>query len=279
MQTRQITIFLLVFIALVLQACAPGSAQDAVNTAVAQTLQISALETAAAAAGQPVPPADSGGAPGVPSDTPFPSNTPTITNTPTPSVPYVTISQDTNCRSGPGTTYTLITTMHVGQQAEVVNLYNNDYVVVRNPNGSGVCWLWLNYANTHDFSAYNLPYATQPPTSTPTFTPTPDIVWEGNWTIWFGPAPLTQCTMHLNRSGSSITGTYDCGSFNGTISGTLSADMKKVSGTWSNNVPQNGNFDWMIKKNTSQFIGNYDSSYDWCGAKSGASQPSPCYWP
>jgi hypothetical protein len=268
MKIRRLVLFLLVSAALLLQACGAGT-QSAVETAIAQTQQISALQTAAAGGVQEQPSAE-------PEE---PSNTPTVTQTPTPSIPYVSVSSDTNCRSGPSISYTLITTMHPGQQAEVVNLFNNDYVVVRNPNGSGVCWLWLNFANTHDFSAYNLPYATQPPTSTPTFTPTPTIVWEGNWTIWFGPAPFTQCSMHLTRSGSTIDGTYDCGSFTGTVHGTISADLTKVSGTWSNNVPQSGDFDWMMKKNTNQFIGNYDSTWDWCGAKNGASQPSPCYWP
>jgi uncharacterized protein YraI len=280
MKIRHITFFLFVLMALLLQACAPNvDTQSIVATALFETQQISALQTAAAGGGGQ-PPADSGGQPVAPSDTPTPSSTPTITLTNTPSVPLVSVSQDTNCRSGPSVSYTLLTTIHAGQQAEVIKNFSNTYVVVKNPNGSGDCWLWLNYANTTNFAAYNLPFATQPPTSTPTFTPTPEIMWEGDWTMWYGPAPLTACSLHLTRSGSTIDGTYDCGLFTGTVHGTLSGDLKKISGTWTTNLPTNGNFDWMIKKNTNQFIGNYDGSpNDWCGAKNGASQPSPCLWP
>lgn len=276
MKTRHIAIFLLVLTALVLQACAPGDAQDAVNTAVAQTLQISALETAAAG-GQPAQPTSGG----QPVDTAAPSNTPTITLTPTPSIPYVTVSQATNCRSGPSIQYSLITTVQVGQQAEVVNLFNNDYVVVRNPNGSGVCWLFLDFANTHDFTAYNLPYATQPPTPFPTATPTPEWDWNGSWSMTFGG--LTGSGT-WTRSGNSISGTFSDGANDYTFSGSLSSGGQVASGTVTYvNVGTNGTFEIMIKSgNHNQFIGTGTFSgtdYQLCGWRSGSSAPSPCQWP
>lgn len=58
------------------------------------------------------------GAPPPVQDTP--EFTPTITLTPTPSVPTVTVSVDTNCRTGPGTQYDQIGELLIGQSAEVV---------------------------------------------------------------------------------------------------------------------------------------------------------------
>ncbi|HEY4718139.1 MAG TPA: hypothetical protein VIH14_03910, partial [Anaerolineales bacterium] len=51
MKVRRLLVFLLVSSALVMQACA--NTQTAVQTGVAQTLQISGLQTAAAGGGQP----------------------------------------------------------------------------------------------------------------------------------------------------------------------------------------------------------------------------------
>jgi hypothetical protein len=293
MKIRRVTVFLFVLSTLLLQACAPDT-QSAVATALFQTQQISALQTAAAGGGQPAqPPVDNGGGqPVAPSATFTPSSTPTITLTNTPSIPFVSVSSDTNCRSGPSITYTLLTTMHVGQQAQVLKLFSNDYVLVQNPNGSGDCWLWLNFANTHDFSAYNLPFATQPPTSTPTFTPTPDFDWDGSWDIWItatsGPPTYTG-TASVHVSGSNISGTFHLPSigFDYSFVGSLNSSRQKASGKWaldpSDPSTSSFTFVWLIKSgNHLQFIGNLDQSgttYEMCGARSGSSEPSPCVGP
>jgi hypothetical protein len=152
MKTRKLIVFLFVLSAFVLQACGPD-VQAGIATGIAQTQQISALQTAAA-----------GGAPvqSVP-EVGESSNT----------VPLVSVSQNTNCRSGPRVDYTLLTTINVGQQVEVLKIFSNDYVLVKNPNGSGDCWLFLQFADTTDFNAFNLTAATQPPTPKPTNTPKP----------------------------------------------------------------------------------------------------------
>ncbi len=291
MKIRYVTVFLFVLMALLLQACAPDT-QSAVATALFQTQQISSLQTQAAGGGGggAPPPANNGGGgqPVVPSDTPQPSSTPTITLTNTPSVPFVSVSSDTNCRSGPSVSYTLLTTMHVGQQAQVLKLFSTDYVLVQNPNGSGDCWLWLNFANTHDFSAYNLPFATQPPTSTPTFTPTPDFDWQGDWNVWVysTPAPPAQTwsgTGHFSVSGNNISGTFhlEPGSLDYSFSGSLNGSRQKASGSATLSGGGTFSFVWLIKSgNHFQFIGNLDGgTYEMCGARSGASQPSPCVGP
>jgi len=284
MKIRQILFFTLIATALFLQACGGAIPQSVLETALAETLQIAQLQTAAAQGAQPTTAV-------VPSDTPAPS-LPTLTAT--SSIPYTSVTTTTNCRSGPTQFYSLITQINVGQQVEVVAVYNaSNYVVIRNPNGSGVCWLWLQYATTTNFSAYNLPVATQPPTPNPTNTPTAtetQYIWDGSWTGYIDTdadgVPDLTCAMSFSRSGLNLTGSYDCGGgLNGTIIGTLSSNLRNASGGWSNSLGSSGNFDWQRKtNNTNQFVGNYDDSvivgsWAWCGGRSGASEPSPCYGP
>jgi hypothetical protein len=109
----------------------------------------------------------------IPSSTPFPTDTPTITPTFTPTVPMVTVSQNTNCRTGPGVVYDLIGGLLVGEEAVVVGKYTaGNYWIINNPDSSGTCWLWGQYATVSGNTA-GLPEYTPPPTPTPTFTPTP----------------------------------------------------------------------------------------------------------
>jgi hypothetical protein len=266
MKTRQTLIFLIMLSALLLQACG-ANAQSAIATGIAQTQQISALETAAAGGGgaaQVQPPAEVA----------QPSNTPA------PSVALVSVSQNTNCRSGPRQDYNLLTTINVGQQVEVLKIFSNDYAVVKNPNGSGDCWLFLQFANTIDFSAFNLAVATQPPAPAPTFN------WNGSWHMFyavgglaldFGPVTLTQ-------TGTTLTGSFTYNDVNNTILGTLSSDFQTATGIITNTT-SNKSFPihWQIKSgNLNQFVGSYVSegtTYAWCGARAGASRPNPCQWP
>jgi hypothetical protein len=108
-----------------------------------------------------------------PVDTPLPTDTPTITPTFTPSVPMVTVSVNTNCRTGPGVVYDLIGALLVGEQAVVVGKYSaGNYWIINNPDASGTCWLWGQYATVSGNTA-GLPEYAAPPTPTPTNTPTP----------------------------------------------------------------------------------------------------------
>jgi uncharacterized protein YgiM (DUF1202 family) len=160
------TYLFVLIVATLLTAC-NLNAEEAVNTAIAQTQQISQLETAAAGGAATATP--------LASQTPSePSATATLGASATPSTPYVSVSIDTHCRSGPRVDYKLLTTILKGEQVIVLATYpGNDYAIVMRPGGSGSCWLWLNYADRTDFSGYGLPVATMPPTSTPTFTPSP----------------------------------------------------------------------------------------------------------
>lgn len=101
--------------------------------------------------------------------------TPTVTSTLPPTVPSVSVSVDTNCRTGPGVNYDLLTGLFVGETAEVVGKYTSvtpNYWVIRK--GSVTCWLWGQYATVVGNTG-NLPEMVPPPSPTPTFTPTPTL--------------------------------------------------------------------------------------------------------
>ena len=98
---------------------------------------------------------------------------PTITNTFEPTltatlgVPMVSVSTATFCRTGPGTEYDKVTTLEVGEEAEVVGKapYGGSWII-KNPHGSGTCWLWDQYATVVGDTAA-LPVIDVPPTPTP----------------------------------------------------------------------------------------------------------------
>lgn len=92
-------------------------------------------------------------------------------NTPTSSTPMVSVSVDTNCRTGPGTAYDSVGALLVGQSAEVVGKYSSaNWWIIQNPNEPGSCWIWGQYASvTGDTSS--LPEMTPPPLPTATHEP------------------------------------------------------------------------------------------------------------
>ncbi len=93
--------------------------------------------------------------------------TPTATITPTYATPLLKVSEDTNCRSGPGQDYEIVTVIKAGTQVEILGRPPaGNYWVVRNPAGSNPCWLWGEYA-TPSGSIHTVPSVTPPPTATP----------------------------------------------------------------------------------------------------------------
>jgi hypothetical protein len=148
------------------QAVAPpeGSGSAATITSLAATIQAQGAPPASNQ--QPVNPPP-------PEDTAQPSETPTITLSPTPSVPMVSVSQNTNCRTGPSTQYDLIGALLIGQTAEVTGKYTPaNWWIIKNPNGSGTCWLWGQYATVTGTTA-GLPEMIPPPTPTPSLPAKP----------------------------------------------------------------------------------------------------------
>jgi len=96
------------------------------------------------------------------------------TVTPATGYPLVSVSQVTNCRSGPGSTYEWLGSLGIGVQVEVFarDPYNTSWFI-RNPNNpSDFCWIYGAYA-TISGDASALPVYTPMPTPTLASTPTP----------------------------------------------------------------------------------------------------------
>lgn len=149
----------------------PEGPEGEVATAVVLTLEAQSAQTAAAQ-----PPTE---APEPTIETPEPEVTPTeaLTATPaftaTPAVPMVSVTTNTNCRTGPGAIYDYRGALLVGETAEVVARSSvGDYWYIVNPDNPGeFCWLWGEYAVPVGNTAV-LPAFTPPPSPTPTYTPT-----------------------------------------------------------------------------------------------------------
>jgi hypothetical protein len=269
-----------VFVALFLQACAPDTESRVateVALGVAQTQQISDLQTAAAAGAEGTPAPDSDTADSIEAtQTPSTTPSPTISPTPTLGIPEISVSQDTNCRTGPASNYGYLYTAEPNNPVEVVGLWEggNEYVII--DAGAYTCWLWTRYADNRDFSAYDLPSHPSPATPTPTYN------WQGTWEIWVGGFHFQGNV--INQNGNSLSHVIDGGVVVITSTGTLSEDHQIVTGTWSNTVGGTGTFTYMIKAgNLNQFVGSSTTDggvgSEICGARNGASKPNPCQWP
>ncbi len=108
-----------------------------------------------------------------------PTPTPGFTSTPT--VPEVTVSTNTNCRTGPSVQYDNIGSLLIGQTGVVVGKNTSTgYWIINNPGKTGTCWLYPQYAtvsgNTANLQEYSIPPTPTPTaTSTPTATPTQTV--------------------------------------------------------------------------------------------------------
>jgi hypothetical protein len=103
----------------------------------------------------------------LPVQAPPPTPTPTGTLTPTPPEVTLKVSVDTNCRTGPGKPYNIVTIIRVGKTANVVGRHATaDYWVIENPAGEGTCWVWGEYA-TLTGQTGSLPIWDPPATPTP----------------------------------------------------------------------------------------------------------------
>jgi uncharacterized protein YgiM (DUF1202 family) len=195
---------LLLAFALLLQACRPaapqGVDQGEVEQAVQQTLQVLNLFQTATTAAQPVVESPTSlplptetalpepTATALPSPTPVPTDIPvipSITPPPTlvPSIPMVSVSVNTNCRSGPSRFYDLLGGLRVGESARVVGKSpSTNYWIIETPRGSGVCWLWNGYATvTGDTAA--LPVVETPPPP-----PAPKLSVKSDTACYAGPS-------------------------------------------------------------------------------------------
>ena len=95
----------------------------------------------------------------------------------------VTVSVNTNCRTGPGDDYPIVGALVVGQTAEVVGRSaSSDNWIVKLPGKTTTCWLWGYYA-TVTGSTSGLPIVAPPPipaTKTSTRSPFINITIQNN---------------------------------------------------------------------------------------------------
>ncbi len=173
---RSFLIAVIIILALVLTACHfplyGGQSDDsAIKTAVALDValtQLAATQTALVSA-----PSVTQAPPIVELFTTTPSFTLPPSLTPTLVGVWLTVLENTNCRSGPGSIYDWVTLVKAGQMAEAVARNPvNDYFYVHNPNSAGnYCWLWSKYSSISG-NITILPVFTAQPTPTPKVTPT-----------------------------------------------------------------------------------------------------------
>jgi uncharacterized protein YgiM (DUF1202 family) len=204
MRNKIVLPILLLVLALVLQGCLPdtpqGIDQEKVEQAVQQTLQAHNLFLTATAAVQtavesptPLPLPTETAVPQptptlVPSATLVPTDVPvipSITPPPTlvPSIPMVSVSVNTNCRSGPSRYYDLLGGLRVGESARVVGKSPaTSYWIIETPRGTGVCWLWDGYATISGDTA-SLPVVETPPSP-----PMPKLSVKSDTACYAGPA-------------------------------------------------------------------------------------------
>lgn len=148
------SLFFSILCIFVLMACFPTPTPPpppewAILTMTAQSLQLQGFtQTVQAIAQQPIII--------VVTATPDPNNlapttdpaTNTAPLTTTASTVTLTVSQNTNCRSGPSQAFNEVGSLAPGQVAEVIgkDIFDN-YWIIKLPDGSGkTCWLWGQYA-------------------------------------------------------------------------------------------------------------------------------------
>jgi uncharacterized protein YgiM (DUF1202 family) len=102
-----------------------------------------------------------------------PAPTPSVGVTPTPTRVQLEVSVPTNCRVGPGKIFDIVSVLRPGNTVNVIARHTSaDFWVVENPDGSGNCWVWGEYAKLTGSTA-NLPVWDTPPTPTPSAGTTP----------------------------------------------------------------------------------------------------------
>jgi hypothetical protein len=130
---------------------------------------------------------------------------PTATSTPGP--PMMSVSVDTNCRSGPGMDYEFLGALMTYEQAEVLAQGSEPgFWVIENPDNPGTeCWVGEQYASIQGDTSH-LPVRTPPPTATPE-EPAPSLgsvagflYHDGNHNGQYGDpqdSPLPNLGVHL----------------------------------------------------------------------------------
>lgn len=135
----------------------PGEVQTAAALTVQAMITTPASTSTASASATPRP------------GTPSPTNSTNETGTTTPSngAPVLTIRESTNCRTGPGEEYEIVTTYLADRELEIVGRYDpGDFWLVRsNESPAGTCWIWGEFAEVTGDTG-SVPSVTPPATAT-----------------------------------------------------------------------------------------------------------------
>jgi hypothetical protein len=177
---------------------------NALNTSIAQTVAARQTEVALNAPTStaiftltPVPPTAT--------LEPTLSVTPDLNLSPTLETPMITVSVDTNCRTGPGSIYQRVGMLLVGETAEVVGRGQNvdgEFWYIRNPDeGLEYCWVWGGYATVTGNTLPLLFMSPQPPPAS-SFTATYQKLEK--CTVWWLNFKLTNTSAGLFKSVSLI---------------------------------------------------------------------------
>ena len=112
-----------------------------------------------------------------PTTTSVPSASPAPATTATPMIPIVSVSANTNCRTGPGQIYDVVGALLIGESAEITGKNSNsNYWIIRNPdNPTTTCWLWGEHASISGNQS-SLSEISIPPSPTPTKLSPPNAV-------------------------------------------------------------------------------------------------------
>jgi hypothetical protein len=167
---------------------ATPSSQAGLATIVAQTMQAVMSETTS-------PP---------PLNTPVEASTPSATQTAVKAI--LTIHQNTNCRSGPGSNSNIITAFTPGTTLEIVGKDTaDDFWLVKVPNTSDTCWASGQYATPSGGYA-SLPEVT-PTASTPQGVPdAPGFLINNGWTFFCYGTGQTDITLNWDDRANNETG-------------------------------------------------------------------------
>lgn len=197
---------------------------------------------------------------------------PSVSPTKISTVPLVTVSINTNCRSGPNIVYDYKGALLVGEKTEVLGKHpEKSWLLVKNPDDVGQCWITSQYATiTGDIS--QLP--------TPELPPFYD--WNGTWKFTLFQVAIDQ-DLTLIQTGLNVEGTFGVSGMKITFIGKLSDNGELFSGTIKiEDNPETYPIYFKMMDNMNQFIGSAEPEFsvlNACGIRNGAGYPTGCPLP
>lgn len=197
---------------------APASPTDPNTLATSIVQTVAARQTEAILTNPPAPTLTASPLP--PSPTPLPSLTPTPDFTPTPEIPLISVSVDTNCRSGPGVLYPRVGILLVGETAEIVGREpKGEYWYIRNPDQNPeYCWVWGEYATISGNTLY-IAYLSPEPPPAGSFTVAYQKV--DTCTVWWvnfrltnsSPAAFQSFSLNMKDTTANVTAEMEANDF------------------------------------------------------------------